>query len=71
MSARLKSKTTNWFIDKAKELHGDRYDYSLVNYINLQTNVKIICSDHGIFSQKPSDHLKNRIPCPMCAKNRH
>jgi hypothetical protein len=59
--------TTEEFIDKAKEIHGDKYDYSLVNYINTNTKVKIICKEHGIFEQTPNSHL-NGCNCRFCKK---
>lgn len=40
---------TQVFITKAKIVHGDLYNYSLVDYINSKTKVKIICSKHGVF----------------------
>jgi len=45
------------FIKKAKEVYGDKYDYSLVNYKNNKTNIKIIC-DGKIYEQSPKSHLK-------------
>lgn len=59
---------TKEFIKKAKLLHGDKYDYSLVNYIGNKTKVDIICPKHGKFSQKPNSHLrvKNTPGCPKC-----
>lgn len=54
------------FIKKAKERHGNRYDYSQVIYKNNHTPVKIICPEHGVFEQKPSDHYKHR--CPSCGE---
>lgn len=53
------------FIEKAKRIHGDRYDYSKVNYINAHENVTIICSKHGDFEQIADAHLrgKNCIKC--------
>ena len=47
--------------------HNDRYDYSLVEYTTWSNNVKIICSEHGIFEQSPSNHTKG-AGCPTCAK---
>lgn len=47
------------FIDKAKIVHGDRYDYSLVNYTHSKSNVKIICPVHGVFEQTPNNHLRS------------
>ena len=61
----MKNYDNNWFIDKAKKIHGDKYDYSLVNYINLRTKVKIICPIHGEFEQKPEKHLMKR-GCQKC-----
>lgn len=45
------------FIQDSIKKHGSKYDYSLVNYINNKTKVKIICKVHGIFEQKPDAHL--------------
>ena len=57
--------TKDAFIKKAKEVHGDKYDYSKVEYINSQTKVCIICPKHGEFWQKPNDHLCGK-GCPKC-----
>lgn len=61
----LYSKDTKWFAERAKIAHGDRYDYSLVEYINNHTKVKIICPDHGAFEQVPYAHLSGH-GCPKC-----
>ena len=60
------------FIQKAKNTHGDIYDYSLVNYINSITKVKIICKKHGVFEMKPNHHIIGQ-GCYMCGieKNTH
>ena len=63
-----RSKTTEQFIKEAREVHGNRYDYSKVKYINRNTLVTIICSEHGEFKQAPFNHLKGK-GCPKCAKN--
>ena len=55
------------FINKSKNLHGEKYDYSLVEYTNNKTKVKIICPTHGVFEQRPNDHL-NGNGCPKCVK---
>jgi len=62
----LYSLTTEEFIKIAKEIHGDIYDYSLVEYINNKTKVKIICPEHGPFYQTPNNHLKKKSKCPFC-----
>jgi hypothetical protein len=63
---------TNWtqekFINKAKEVHGDKYIYDNVNFINTIRKVIITCSEHGDFLQKPNKHL-NGQGCPKCAPN--
>jgi hypothetical protein len=48
---------TNEFIEKAKIIHGNKYNYSKVDYKNSQTNITIICNIHGEFEQKPNNHL--------------
>ena len=45
------------FIEKSKKVHGDKYDYSLVDYVNAITKVKIVCKIHGDFEQTPNTHL--------------
>ena len=60
-----KPKTTENFIEKAKQIHGNKYDYSLVEYKNNKTKVKIICPIHGIFEQTPNCHLRLQ-GCPKC-----
>ena len=57
--------TTEQFIEKAKKVHGDKYDYSKVVYVNSQTKVCIICPIHGEFSQTPNAHLRGQ-GCPTC-----
>ena len=58
-------KTTEQFIKKAREVHGDKYDYSKVEYKNSKTKVCIICPKHGEFWQIPAAHL-NGQGCPKC-----
>ena len=57
--------STEEFIIKAKEIHGDKYDYSKTIYLNTKTKVTIICPTHGEFQQSPSDHLSNKS-CREC-----
>ena len=52
-----KKLTTDEFIKKAREIHGDKYDYSKVEYKKAIEKVCILCPEHGEFWQKPSDHL--------------
>ncbi len=55
------------FIRKAKLKHGNRYDYSKVNYVDQKTEVVIICKIHGDFEQTPKNHLKGHR-CIKCVK---
>lgn len=73
----INKSTTVEFIEKAKKIHGDRYDYSKVNYVNNNTPICIICHDigidgleHGEFWQTPQNHLSNR-GCPLCKKEKN
>lgn len=59
---------TSEFIEKAKEVHGDRYDYTKVNYVNNQEKVCIICPEHGEFMQAPQVHLRGS-GCPSCKES--
>jgi hypothetical protein len=61
--------TNEKFIEKAKLKHGNKYDYSLVNYINANTKVKIICLKHGIFEQQPNNHIWGQ-GCIRCMSDR-
>lgn len=54
------------FVAKARQIHGDKYDYSKVKYTNRITKVQINCPKHGGFDQKPNDHLSGS-GCPFCA----
>lgn len=63
----MKTKTTENFIERAKIVHGDKYDYSLVKYVKAKIPVKIICKKHGAFMQTPDKHLRGR-GCRMCVR---
>jgi len=53
------------FIEKCREIHGDTYEYSNVDFVNTKTRVKITCKKHGDFTQAPENHLKGS-GCPLC-----
>lgn len=57
------------FLYKAFKIHGDEYDYSLVNYIDSKSKIKIICKKHGIFEQTPNNHLRG-CGCQKCANEK-
>ncbi len=60
-------KTTSEFIENATKIHGDRYDYSLVEYTNSSTKVNIICKKHGPFYCSPTNHVHDKNGCPLCS----
>lgn len=55
------------FITKAKTKHGNKYDYSFVEYTSSSNKVKIVCPEHGVFEQTPAMHLFGS-GCPKCAR---
>lgn len=57
---------TQTFIDKARAIHGSKYDYSNVVYVGLKHNIHIICPDHGEFTQTPNNHIHGKNGCPSC-----
>ena len=56
---------TSKFVTKARDVHGAKFNYSLVDYKNNKTKVKIICLVHGIFEQTPNHHLSGH-GCKKC-----
>lgn len=60
--------TNEQFVEKAKSIHGNKYDYSNTKYINSRTKIEIICPIHGLFIQKPNAHLNNN-GCPKCKES--
>lgn len=62
----MRKLTTEEWVGKAKEVHGDRYDYSKVLYIDSRVKVTIICPEHGEFEQTPNSHLQG-CGCKACA----
>lgn len=60
-------KTTEEFIQDAVAIHGNKYNYSKVRYVNSHIKVTIVCTDHGDFCQSPTQHLGGG-GCPKCTK---
>jgi hypothetical protein len=60
--------TTTKCIGRSIKVHGNKYDYSLVNYINVDTKISIICCVHGKFNQYPGKHWMGRgcMKCQYC-----
>ena len=61
----MKKLTKEESINQFNDIHGDKYDYSLVEYIGNVIKIKIICQEHGIFEQIPKDH-KRGLGCCKC-----
>ena len=60
-------KTTQVFIDMARKIHKNQYDYSQTNYVNAKTKVTIICRKCGqSFQQLPRGHIYEESGCPKC-----
>lgn len=59
------TRTKESFIEQARKVHGDKYDYDNVEYVHGETKVEIICKKHGAFLQTPNSHLQGS-GCPHC-----
>lgn len=55
------------FIQKAMKVHGNKYDYSEVDYSGSNNKVKIICGEHGVFNQGAAAHIQGS-GCPSCSR---
>lgn len=60
-------KNTEIFIREAREVHGDKYDYSLVEYKNVNTPVTILCPLHGKFRKTYTAHITEKQGCRKCS----
>lgn len=58
---------TAWFVQTATEIHGDKYDYSKVDYKSYHKHVEIVCPEHGSFFQTAGSHIHQRANCPTCS----
>ncbi len=58
--------TTEEFVDRSRRVHGDKFDYSRVEYLRSHRHVCIICKTHGEFWQNPSSHMKGH-GCNACS----
>ena len=64
-----KRKNRNEFIENAKRMHGNKYDYSKIEYVSNKRRVIIVCKKHGEFLQNPNNHL-NGSGCPHCKSSK-
>jgi len=62
-----KKVTKEEFLKRSKAKHGDKYDYSMVDYVDSKTKIKIICRTHGVFEQTPQTHY--RSGCRSCSND--
>lgn len=63
------AKPKEFFLNESFKIHANKYDYSLVNYVNNKTNISIICLTHGTVNQTPLGHL-NGNGCPLCFESK-
>lgn len=66
----LRRRTNQEFIEQAKKIHGDKFDYSKVNYINGKTPVTLVCPKHGEFKIIPDKHIHRHQGCPQCSEEK-
>jgi hypothetical protein len=64
LSRRLSHQT---IIEMFRKIHGDTYDYSMMNYVGMHTEITILCFEHGAFSQTPHHHIYSQNKCPFCS----
>lgn len=69
--SKTRRKSADDFIAEAKAIHGDKYDYSRVEYNGTHAKVCIICPTHGEFFQKPNNHISNEQGCIHCSRAAH
>jgi very-short-patch-repair endonuclease/uncharacterized C2H2 Zn-finger protein len=68
IKAKKQTGSTEDFISRAIEIHGDKYDYSKVEYINSNEKIIIICKEHGEFLQNAKGHIQKKSGCPKCGR---
>ncbi len=61
------TKKTKDFVSLCKEKHGDKYDYSKIDYVNKRTKIIINCPIHGEWETYPHIHLKSKTGCHQCS----
>lgn len=66
--AEKNTKTLSHFVTEARRVHGNKYDYSKSEYLNSDTNICIICPEHGEFWQTSGNHFSNQQGCPDCGR---
>lgn len=59
-----------YIIEEAKKVHGETYNYDLVEYKGKHSKIKIICKKHGVFEQSPHNHINDSNGCPICKSSK-
>jgi len=71
MISTIRNNEKKLIVQKAKNIHGDKYSYELItDYKNMNTYEKIICPIHGSFSMKMKDHIHSKNGCPKCRESK-
>lgn len=60
----------NTIIEKSRNIHGDKYDYSMADYKTVDDDICIICPEHGSFYMTPYHHINRKQGCPFCSGQR-
>jgi very-short-patch-repair endonuclease len=68
VTAKIRVVDTTTMVHRAREVHGDIYDYSESKYVKNNLEIKIICKIHGVFNQKPINHISGKSGCIECGK---
>lgn len=63
-----KTKTKEEFINDARKIYGNKYDYSRIDYKNNKERVNIICPKHGDFKKSYQEHIRLKQGCPKCSR---
>ena len=63
----IRKKSDSEIINEFREVHGDLYDYSLMDFKNKTSKIKIVCEKHGVFEKSPFKHLNLKKGCPKCS----
>ena len=70
-NAKIQTEAKEDFIRKAKSVHGDKYNYDNVEFVNTRTPVMVTCPKHGDFPVIPNNHTSRKCGCPECARERN
>jgi len=56
------------YIEKAKQIHDNKYDYSKTEYVSMAARITVTCPEHGDFTPAAKDHIHNKSGCPICGR---